>query len=239
VRGTAIGIGIGILPGLGASIASFLSYGAAKRASKTPENFGKGAIEGIAAAESADNAVVPASFVPLFALGIPGSVIAAVLIGAFVIHGVTPGPMMFVHQPEMVYGIYAAMILASFALLIIGIVGQRFFSWVVTLPMKFIAPTVVYFCALGAFLEGGGIFDVSIMIIFGVIGFFAKKYDYSFVTFLIGFVIGPAFELALRQSIALTGGNVRVLINHPIAITFLLLTLLAVWRFAASLRKQR
>ncbi|UYV37057.1 tripartite tricarboxylate transporter permease [Rhodobacteraceae bacterium D3-12] len=238
-RGTVIGIGIGILPGLGASIASFLSYGAAKRASKTPEKFGQGAIEGVAASESADNAVVPASFVPLFALGIPGSVIAAVLIGAFVIHGVTPGPMMFVRQPELVYGIYAAMILASFALLTIGSVGQRFFSWVVTLPMKFIAPTVVYFCALGAYLEGGGIFDVSIMIIFGVIGFFAKKYDYSFVTFLIGFVVGPAFELALRQSIALTNGDPRALVEHPIAIVFLLLTLLAVWRFAAFQKKQR
>ena len=116
LRGTFVGSIIGILPGLGASVASFLSYGLAKKAAKDPSRFGKGAIEGIAAAESADNAVVPSSLVPLFALGIPGSVIAAILIGAFIIQGVTPGPLMFVQQPDLVHGIYISMICASLLL---------------------------------------------------------------------------------------------------------------------------
>ena len=128
IRGTAVGSTVGILPGLGASVASFLSYGLTKKAAKDPSRFGKGAIEGIAAAESADNAVVPSILVPLFALGIPGSVIAAILIGAFIIQGVTPGPLMFVQQPELVNGIYLSMICASLLLLFIGFLVRKFFS---------------------------------------------------------------------------------------------------------------
>jgi len=236
LRGTAIGSVVGILPGLGASVASFLSYGATKNASKTPEKFGHGALEGVAAAESADNAVVPASFVPLFALGIPGSVIAAILIAAFMIQGLTPGPLMFVQQPELVYGIYAAMICASLLLLIIGYSGQRFFSLVAYVPIRLIAPVVLFFCALGAFMQGGGIFGVILMLIFAVLGVLAKQLDFSFVTFLIGFVIGPAFELSLRQSIAILDRDATQLVHHPIALVFIVLTLVTIARVA---RKQQ
>jgi putative tricarboxylic transport membrane protein len=238
LRGTAIGSVVGILPGLGASVASFLSYGATKNASKTPEMFGHGAIEGVAAAESADNAVVPASFVPLFALGIPGSVIAAILIAAFMIQGLTPGPLMFIQQPELVSGIYAAMLCASLFLLIIGYMGQRFFSLVAFVPIRLIAPTVLFFCALGAFMQGGGIFGVILMVVFGVFGVLTKKLDYSFVTFLIGFVIGPAFELALRQSIAILDHDAAQLVHHPIALVFIAFTILTILRVALSHRKK-
>jgi putative tricarboxylic transport membrane protein len=237
LRGTAIGSVVGILPGLGASVASFLSYGATKNASKTPEKFGHGALEGVAAAESADNAVVPASFVPLFALGIPGSVIAAILIAAFMIQGLTPGPLMFVQQPELVYGIYAAMICASLLLLIIGYSGQRFFSLVAYVPIRLIAPVVLFFCALGAFMQGGGIFGVILMLIFAVLGVLAKKLDFSFVTFLIGFVIGPAFELSLRQSIAILDRDATQLVQHPIALVFIVLTLATIARVARKQQK--
>ncbi len=236
-RGTAIDTVVGILPGLGASVASFLSYGAAKRAAKDPDRFGKGAIEGVAAAESADNAVVPSSLVPLFAIGIPGSVIAAILIGAFIVQGVTPGPLMFTQQKELVYGIYVSMLMASLLLLLIGFFGQRVFAQVVRVPMRFVVPVVLFFCCMGAYLQGNGIFGVGIMLFFGVLGFFARKLDFSFVTFLIGFVIGPSVELSMRQSIALTDQNWLNLVNYPIALVFLAMTGIAIWRITVRQRR--
>lgn len=236
-RGTLIGSAVGILPGLGASVGSFLSYGATKKASKTPERFGKGALEGVAAAESADNAVVPASFVPLFAIGIPGSVIAAILIAAFMIQGVTPGPLMFVQQPVLVAGIYAAMICASLILLVVGYFGQSVFAQIVKVPLRLILPAVSFLCVLGAFLQGGGIIGVLVMFVFGVIGFISKKLDFSFVTFLIGFVIGPSFELSLRQSVVLTDYSILGFKDHPIAIVVLILTAIAIWKISTPKKK--
>ena len=235
-RGTLVGSTVGILPGLGASVASFLSYGLAKKAAKDPSRFGKGAIEGIAAAESADNAVVPSSLVPLFALGIPGSVIAAILIGAFIIQGVTPGPLMFVQQPQLVNGIYLSMICASLLLLVIGFFGQKIFSMLSLVSLRLIIPSVIFFCAIGSYLQGGGIIGVWLILFFGIFGYFAKKLDFSFVTFLIGFVVGPQFELSLRQAIAVTP-KFENLLNHPIAIIFTLLTILAMWKIGAAKKK--
>ena len=235
-RGTLVGSTVGILPGLGASVASFFSYGLAKKAAKNPSRFGKGAIEGIAAAESADNAVVPSSLVPLFALGIPGSVIAAILIGAFIIQGVTPGPLMFVQQPQLVNGIYLSMICASLLLLVIGFFGQKIFSMLSLVSLRLIIPSVIFFCAIGSYLQGGGIIGVWLILFFGIFGYFAKKLDFSFVTFLIGFVVGPQFELSLRQAIAVTP-NFENLLNHPIAIIFTLLTILAMWKIGAAKKK--
>ena len=235
-RGTLVGSTVGILPGLGASVASFLSYGLAKKAAKNPSRFGKGAIEGIAAAESADNAVVPSSLVPLFALGIPGSVIAAILIGAFIIQGVTPGPLMFVQQPQLVNGIYLSMICASLLLLVIGFFGQKIFSMLSLVSLRLIIPSVIFFCAIGSYLQGGGIIGVWLILFFGIFGYFAKKLDFSFVTFLIGFVVGPQFELSLRQAIAVTP-NFENLLNHPIAIIFTFLTILAMWKIGAAKKK--
>ncbi len=241
LRGTGIGVFVGILPGLGASVASFMSYGTTARMSKTPERFGKGAIEGVAASESADNAVVPSSFVPLFALGIPGSVIAAILISAFVIHGITPGPLMFVEDAEIVQSLYAAMIVASFALLAIGLIGQSFFAWVIRSPMRVIAPAVLFFCMIGSFMQGGGLFGIGVMVIFAVFGVLAKKLDFSFVTFLIGFVIGPSLELTLRQTIPLLDRDVTNLAQHPIAAVFIGLTiaLIAILALAEIRRRTR
>ena len=233
IRGTVVGSTIGILPGLGASVASFLSYGLTKKAAKDPSRFGKGAIEGIAAAESADNAVVPSSLVPLFALGIPGSVIAAILIGAFIIQGVTPGPLMFVQQPDLVHGIYLSMICASLLLLLIGYFGQKLFSFVSLVSLRVIIPSVIFFCSVGAYLQGGGIVGVWLILFFGIFGYLAKKLDFSFVTFLIGFVVGPQFELSMRQAIAITP-SFDDLMSHPIAIGFVLITIIAVWKIGAK-----
>jgi len=229
-RGTLIGSAVGILPGLGASVGSFLSYGATRRASATPEKYGTGMIEGVAAAESADNAVVPSSLVPLFALGIPGSVIAAILIAAFILHGLTPGPLMFKQQPRLVADVYASMICASLIMLVIGYTGQRIFAQVIKVPLRLIIPGVLLLCSVGAYLETGSVFSIYVMLFFALIGFFARKLDFSFVTFLIGFVIGPSLELTFRQSIQILDHDVANLPGHPIAIVFVFLTIAtAVW----------
>ncbi len=233
-RGTLIGSVVGILPGLGASVGSFLSYGATRRASKTPEKFGTGMIEGIAAAESADNAVVPSSLVPLFALGIPGSVIAAILIAAFILHGLTPGPLMFKQQPRMVADLYAAMLCASLILLVIGYTGQRLFAQILKVPLRLIIPGVLLLCCVGAYMETNSLFSIYVMLFFTAIGFLARKLDFSFVTFLIGFVIGPNLELTFRQSIQILDHDVANLAHHPIAIVFALLTVATVLWTARS-----
>ena len=239
LRGCLIGTGVGILPGLGASVGSFLSYGAERRASGRGADFEEtGAIEGVAAAESADNAVVPASFVPLFAIGIPGSVIAAILIGAFTIQGITPGPLLFLENRDLILGVYMSMIAASLFLLLIGYFGQNVFARIVRVSPALVMPIVVFLCCLGAYLQGGGAFGIGVMVVFGVIGFFAKKYDFSFVTFLIGFVIGPSFELSLRQTLGLVT-DVSELLDHPVALVFAALAVFGVWRLTVLQRRQR
>ena len=245
-RGTLIGSVVGILPGLGASVGSFLSYGATRRASKTPEKYGTGMIEGVAAAESADNAVVPSSLIPLFALGIPGSVIAAILIAAFILHGLTPGPLMFRQQPELVAAVYASMICASGILLMVGYFGQNIFARIIKVPLRLIIPGVLLLCCVGAYMETSNVFSIYVMLFFAVIGFFTRKLDFSFVTFLIGFVIGPNIELTFRQSLQLLNHDAANLAKHPIAIVFILATIVTIgWigrantRKAASVRRQR
>ncbi len=238
LRGCLIGTGVGILPGLGASVGSFLSYGAERKASGRGADFEEtGAIEGVAAAESADNAVVPASFVPLFAIGIPGSVIAAILIGAFTIQGITPGPLLFLENRDLILGVYISMIAASLFLLLIGYFGQNVFARIVRISPALVMPVVVFLCCLGAYLQGGGAFGIGVMVVFGVIGFFAKKYDFSFVTFLIGFVIGPSFELSLRQTLGLVT-DVSELLDHPVALAFGALAVFGVWRLTVLQRRQ-
>ena len=232
VRGTGIGTFIGILPGLGASIASFASYGVAQRMTDKPEEFENGSIKGVAAAESADNAVIPSSLIPLFSLGIPGSAIAAILAAGFAIHGIIPGPLMLRDNPEFMIGVYGSMLVASIIMLIVGYIGLDFFARMMNVRIGYMLPAVFFFSVMGSYLEGGGQFGIYVMILFSLIGYFVKKFDYSFVTFLIGFIIGPEFELALRQSIIITRGE--NLLDYPIAIGFILLTVLVVIRMTWS-----
>ena len=217
LRSSVIGTGIGILPGLGPTVASFASYAAAKRLARPGEEFGKGEIKGVAAAETADNAVVPASFIPLFALGLPGSVSAAILIAALMIHGVTPGPGMFAEHERLVSGIYGTMLITAVVMLIVGRVGLVGFAQLTRVPATVIIPVVTVLCLVGAYLESKSIFAVQLMIGFAVLGYLMHRFDYSRVTFLIGFVIGPQFELSLRQSIIISRGDITMLAQHPLA----------------------
>ncbi len=233
LRSAFVGIVVGILPGLGASLASFLSYAWTQRRDKDPERFGKGAMEGVAASETADNASVPASLVPMFAIGLPGSVSTALLMGAFMLHGLTPGPYLLRDDAVLVYSIFTGMILASGILLLVGLVGQRFFSRAILVSDSILLPMIVFFCVAGAYLEGGGMFGVYLMLLFAFVGYFMKKYDFSFVTFLIGFILGPMAELSLRQAVIITDGKVSSLVNYPVAVLFLVLAVVAVWKFGS------
>ncbi|HET7411196.1 MAG TPA: tripartite tricarboxylate transporter permease, partial [Pararhizobium sp.] len=232
LRGSLVGTAIGILPGLGSTLASFISYTWVRNTHRTPEAFGKGIPDGIAAAEAADNATVPAALIPVFAIGIPGSLSTALLMGAFMMHGLTPGPFLFEESGEVVFTIYLGMLLASAALVVVGLFGQRIFSMVIRVRQTILFSIIIFFCVVGAYMEGGGMFGVYLMLIFGFIGYFMKKFDYSFVTFVVGYVLGPMAELTIRQSMILTDADPAALLDHPIAILFLCLTALAIWRFA-------
>lgn len=234
LRSSLVGIGVGILPGLGASLSSFLAYTWTKRADKNPERFGKGAPEGVAASETADNASVPASLVPMFAIGLPGSVSTALLMGAFMMHGLTPGPYLFRDDAVLVYSIFIGMILASAILLAVGIAGQRLFSRLVLVSDAILLPIIIFLCVAGAYLEGSGMFGVYLMLIFAFVGYFMKKYDFSFVTFLIGFLLGPMTELSLRQALILTDAKPSSLVDYPVAVVFLLLAVFSAWRLGSS-----
>jgi len=221
-RSSAIGIGIGLLPGLGPTIASFASYAYAKRAARPGDQFGQGEPKGVAAAETADNAVVPASLIPLFALGIPGSVSAAILVGAFTIHGVTPGPRMFETHARLVYGVYGAMLVASIFLLVVGRFGLIAFAKLTRVPATIIIPVVIVLCIVGAYIESRSVFAVQLMIGFAIVAYVMHRFGYSRITFLIGFIVGPLFELSLRQSLILLHGSPAALLNYPFAIALML-----------------
>jgi putative tricarboxylic transport membrane protein len=236
--GSIIGTLVGLLPGLGATLASFLSYTWTRQRSADPSAFGKGAPEGVAASEAADNATVPASLIPVFAIGVPGSLSTALLMGAFLMHGLTPGPFLFRENAEVVYGIYIGMLMASLGLIIVGMFGQYILRMVIRTRQTVIYPVIVFLCVIGAYMESGTMFAVYLMIGFGFVGYFMKKLDFSFVTFVVGYVLGPMAELTVRQSLIISQRNPAVLLEHPIALLFLALTAFSIWRFSiAGLRQ--
>ena len=154
-----------------------------------------------AASESADNATVPAALIPVFAIGVPGSLSTALLMGAFMMHGLTPGPFLFKESGSVVFAIYLGMLIASAALLLVGLFGLRIFSMVIQVRKSVLLPVIVFLCVVGAYMEAGGMFGVYMMLVFGFVGYFMKKFDYSFVTFVVGYVLGPMAELTIRQSL--------------------------------------
>ncbi len=231
MRSAVIGTVIGAIPGLGSTLAGFLGYGAAKRASKNPEEFGKGALDGIAGAESANSATVGANLIPTLALGIPGNLSAAILISALIIHGLTPGPLIFEQHGAVLYGLFGAMLVANFFNLFIGQAGLRLFAWVLSLPNQYIHPVIVLLCFSGAYLITQSMFAVALMVGFAILGYIMRKLDFSIVAFIIAFILGPLFEDVLRQTLVLFSDSPGELLTRPIAIAFLLLTIFSVWRF--------
>jgi putative tricarboxylic transport membrane protein len=234
IRSACIGTGVGMLPGLGVSLAAFLGYGAAQRASKTPEKFGTGTLEGLAGCEAANSAVVGANLIPTIALGIPGNVAAALLIGAFMIHGVVPGPLMMIEHGELVYSIFAAMLMANLLHLIIGRIGIGFWGKVLLVPKSIILPTVVILCIAGVYIPTNSLFDVGMMFAFAALGLVMRRAGFSIVCLVIGFLLGPMLELSLRQTMLMYKTDLTILFTSPISLIFQLLTVYFLWRFGPA-----
>ena len=230
VRGSVIGTGVGVLPGLGASIAAFLAYGYERRVSKTPEQFGTGKLDGLAAIESANNAVIGSSLIPLLTLGIPGSATAALIIGAFLIHGVTPGPFVFEENPEVIYGLFVSLMLANIVNLFVGNVGLRFFAMLLAIPRRVIVASAALLCVTGVYASSGSMFAVGVMLVSGVIGYFMRRFEFPYIVLLIGFILGPMFERALRHTIVIFEGKPSAILEHPLLTAFVLLAAFIVWR---------
>jgi putative tricarboxylic transport membrane protein len=231
LRGAIIGTILGALPGIGSTAAAFISYATTKSASKEPETFGKGNLHGIAAAESANSAVVGANLIPLLTLGIPGSVGAALIISAFMIHGIQPGPLLFQDQGQLIYGLFGAMLMANFINLWVGQMGLRLWVKVVSAPESIIFASAILLCIVGVSMATGGIFGVAVMLIFAAIGYLMTSFGYSVVIFIIAFFLGPRFEISLSQSLALTNGDWTRIINYPVALALIILAVISVFWF--------
>jgi len=230
LRGTLIGVGVGAMPGLGAPVASFMSYDQAMKRSKNKENFGKGELEGIGASESANSSVVAASLIPLFVLGIPGNLAAAMLMGAFMIQGMQPGPLLFKENAQLMYGIYGSLVLASLFLFLVGRFGMRLFCKAVDIPAMVLYPIVVFTCIMGSYLGQSSMFDVGVMLTFGFIGYFMRKFDYSYVAFLIGFILAPEWERALQQVVIISEYDTFMFFQRPVAMVLMAITLFVIAR---------
>jgi putative tricarboxylic transport membrane protein len=230
LRSTAIGIGVGAMPGLGAPVASFFGYDQAQKRSKNPEEFGKGRLEGVAASEAANSAVVGGSLIPLFVLGIPGNLAVAVLMGAFMIHGMMPGPLLFEQNARLMYGIFGSLVIASFLLLVVGRVGLKLFCRLVQVPAVVLYPVVIFTCLMGSYLAESSLFDVQVMLFFGFLGYFMRKADFSYVAFLIGFILVTEWERALQQIIIASEHNPYLFLTRPVAVILMLLTFFVVFR---------
>lgn len=228
LRGAITGTILGALPGIGSTAAAFMSYAFTKAAAKDPQSFGKGDIRGIAATESANSSVVGANLIPLLTLGIPGSVSAALIISAFMIHGVQPGPLLFENQGRLIYGLFGAMIIANFINLWVGQIGLRLWVKVVSAPESIIFSAAILLCIIGVSMASGGLFGVAVMLTFAIIGYTMTHFGYSVVIFIIAFFLGPRLEISIAQSLALTNGDLTQIIRHPVAVALLFVSVVCV-----------
>lgn len=216
-RGSVLGFLLGILPGGGTVVAAFASYAIEKKISKHPEKFGKGAIEGVAAPESANNSATAGAFVPLLTLGIPPNVIMAILVGVLIIHGVSPGPLFISQNPKLFWGIIASMYVGNIMLLILNLPLIGLWVQVLKVPYKILFPLILLFCIIGAYSINNSTFDIGIMLVFGVLGYLMRKYKYEPAPMILAFVLGPILEKSLRHSLLMSGGSFSIFFTRPIA----------------------
>ncbi len=227
LRGSIFGVILGAIPGIGGAPTAFLSYSEARRTSKNPDNFGKGEIEGVAAAEAGNNGVAGATMIPLLALGIPGDVITAVILGAFMIHGLRPGPVMFTQNLPMIYAIFMGIMLSSAYLFIVGKLSIRTISRIADIPNRVLYPVVLILCVFGSYAVNNNIFDILVMLFMGILGFTMLRLDIPAAPFLIAYILGPLLEDSFRQSLLISGGGYGIFFRNAICWIFWLLTVLS------------
>jgi len=223
LRGTFAGFFLGILPGGGAVLGSFVSYALEKRISKTPGEFGKGMIEGVAAPEAANNAASQGAFIPLLTLGIPANVVMAILLGALMIHNITPGPMLVKEHPQLFWGVISSMYLGNIMLLVLNLPLIGLWVQLLRVPYALLFPLILFICLIGAYVINNSVMDVALMFLFGVVGYFMRKFDYEPAPLVLAYVLAPLLENALRQSLILSGGTFGIFVSRPISATCLVL----------------
>jgi putative tricarboxylic transport membrane protein len=224
LRGTGLGFGIGLIPGPAPVIATYASYMMEKRISKHPEEFGNGAIEGVAGPESANNSATQSAFIPLFVLGIPFGPVTAILLGALLIHGVTPGPLLIAEHPQLFWAVVASMYIGNFILLLLNLPFVPLFANMLRVPKKILLPLVLLFCITGMYSVNNSILDIWMMLGFGALGYLLRGWAYEGAPLLLGLVLGPKLEVAFRQSVMISHGDFGIFVDRPVSLGLLLIT---------------
>jgi putative tricarboxylic transport membrane protein len=225
-RSSAIGVAIGLLPGIGSAASNLLAYVAARSASKDPQSFGRGNPQGLVASEASNNAGIGAAMVPLIALGIPGDSVTALMLGGFLIHGIQPGPLMFTTNGDLVYSIFTAVAVAAVFMLIMEYWGIRLFIRILSVPKHYLLSFVLVMCVVGAFATNNLMFDVWVLLAFGGLGYVMMRFDYPFPPLILGFILGPVIEENLRSALMSTRGSFWPILERPVAASFLALAAL-------------
>lgn len=228
IRSSVIGTAIGILPGIGGGTSNIIAYTVAKNASKYPEKFGTGVVDGIVASESANNASVGGALIPLLTLGIPGDAVTAILLGGLMIHGMTPGPLLFKTDGAFMYALFAALIIANMMMLIVEYFGMKGFVRILSIDKGVLFPVIFSLCAVGAFAINNRSFDVFSLLFFGILGYVLEKFKFPIIPVILGFILGPMVELNLRRGLMFTDGNFLTFFTHPIAAVFMLITIISI-----------
>jgi putative tricarboxylic transport membrane protein len=221
VRGTGIGFLLGVIPGPSNTISSFVSYAMEKRLSRHPEQFGKGAIEGVAGPESANNSACAGNFIPVLTLGIPTSAVMAVIVGAFIIHGVTPGPLLIKNNPDIFWGTIASMYIGNFMLLVLNLPLIGIWVKVLKIPYGILFPLILLFCFVGAYANNNSLVDLNVMVFFGLVGYIMKKTGFEPAPLVMAYILCPFLEEAFRQSLIKSHGDFSIFIKRPISATIL------------------
>ena len=225
-RGTVLGFFMGLIPGGGAIIASFASYAIEKKVAKHPEEFGYGAIQGVAGPEAANNAAASGNFIPLLTLGIPCNAVMAILLGALMIHGLQPGPLLMTKAPDIFWGTIVSMYLGNVMLLVLNLPLIGLWVQVLKVPYYLLYPLILLFCLIGAYSVGNNTGDVLLMLVFGIVGYLMKKFEYDAAPLVLAVVLGPMLEEAFRQSLMMSKGDFAIFVSRPLSLIFLVLALL-------------
>lgn len=240
LRGTLLGFFLGILPGAGPVISSFVSYTVEKKVSKHPEKFGTGMIEGLAGPEAANNASAQGAFIPLFVLGIPPNVTMAILLGALIIFGLQPGPLLIKDHPDFFWGVVISMYIGNVMLLILNLPMIPLWVQVLKVPYPILFPLILLFCLIGSYSLNNSTFDTYVMIFFGIIGYLMRKFRYEGAPLVMAFVLGPLLEQNLRRSLIISGGSFSIFVTRPISTVILIIAfLLLISTFITNLRKRK
>jgi putative tricarboxylic transport membrane protein len=239
MRGTVIGFFLGILPGGGAALASFVAYAVEKRVAKHPEEFGKGAIEGVASPESANNAGSSSAFIPLLTLGIPANVVMAMLFAGLLIHNITPGPLLLKNHPDVFWGVICSMYIGNVMLLVLNLPLIKMWVQITKVPFRFLFPIIVVICIVGVYSMKNMTFDLWVMVTFGVLGYLLKKCDYEPAPLVLAYVLGPLMEQALRQSLIMSNGSFKVFMTRPMSAGSLLVAAFLLVTAVTGFSKQK